>query len=180
MLMAACREYDELLTLHAAEALEPQEAMRVRSHLESCAACRAELQAHREVLELVSLPPPSPREQAVRAALPRTTVAAWRAARVKQAARTRIAGALLAAAAVVLLVLGPVLSGRESSRAPPPETLESSLSEETPSTLEQWSMEDPLAEALAALDENLEWLETEASASELEDVPSFPAQGDSL
>ncbi|MGZ3461252.1 MAG: zf-HC2 domain-containing protein, partial [Archangium sp.] len=44
--MSACPEYDELLTLHAAGALEPGEQARVRAHLESCAACRSEAEAH--------------------------------------------------------------------------------------------------------------------------------------
>ncbi|HSP80559.1 MAG TPA: zf-HC2 domain-containing protein, partial [Myxococcaceae bacterium] len=95
--MAACRDYDELLTLHAAEALEPEEEARVRTHLESCAACRAEAEAHHEVLERVALPPPSPREQAMLSALPRTVVGAWRRAQVTPVARMRTTGALLAA-----------------------------------------------------------------------------------
>ncbi|HSP81594.1 MAG TPA: hypothetical protein VLQ93_23950, partial [Myxococcaceae bacterium] len=55
-------------------------------------------------------------------------------------------------------------------------------SEETPSELEQWAMEDPLAEALAAADESVESLadDAEGPASELEEFLSYPYLGESL
>jgi len=177
--MTACRDQDELLTLHAAGALEPEEEARVRAHLESCAACRAELEAHHEVLGLAALPPPSPREQAVLAALPRTTLSTWRRTQVQQAARLRTAGALLAAAAAVLFVLGPVVRGRPTTTPPPTTLVEplespSSPAEETASVLEQWALEDPLADAL-----ELEESDDEPD-SELEDFASNPNPGDFL
>jgi anti-sigma factor RsiW len=174
--MTACRDQDELLTLHAAGALEPEEEARVRAHLESCAACRAELEAHHEVLELAALPPPSPREQAVLAALPRTTLSTWRRTQVQRAARLRTAGALLAAAAAVLFVLGPVVQ-RRTTTAPPPVALvepTESPAEETTSALEEWALADPLADALE-LDEP----EPEPE-SELEDFVFNSNPGDSL
>jgi predicted anti-sigma-YlaC factor YlaD len=175
--MTACRDQDELLTLHAAGALEPEEEARVRTHLESCAACRAELKAHHEVLGLTALPPPSAREQAVLEALPRTTLSTWRRTQLQQAARMRTAGALLAAAAVVLFVLGPVVQRRTppgSTAWMEPPTSPSSPAEETTSALEQWALTDPLADALE-LDEPDPELE-----SELEDFVSDPNPGDSL
>jgi anti-sigma factor RsiW len=166
--MAACREYDELLTLHAAEALEPEEEARVRTHLRSCAACRAEAEAHHAVLGRVALPPPSPREQALLSALPRTVVGAWRREQVTRPAWIWPAGALLAAAAGVLLALGATVPRPTDSHAPSEtaEALPLTSSEEASSALEQWAMEDPLAEALAE--------GAEGPASELEDFLSYP------
>jgi len=172
--MTACRDQDELLTLHAAGALEPEEEARVRAHLESCAACRAELEAHHEVLGLAALPPPSPREQAVLAALPRTTLSTWRRTQVQQAARLRTAGALLAAAAAVLFVLGPVVRGRPTTTPPPAALVEPLEAEEMASELEQWAQADPLADAL-----ELEESDDEPD-SELEDFASNPNPGDFL
>lgn len=153
--MTACRDYDELLTLQAAGALEPQDEARVLAHLETCAACRAELDAQREVLGLAALPPPSVREQAVLATLPRTTMGRWRMLQLQQASRMRTTGALLAAAAVVLLALGPVLMHRTGT---PAHTMATPVAqgtrpfEETASPLEQWALSDPLADAFEVAD----------------------------
>lgn len=182
--MTACREQDELLTLHAAGALEPEEETRVRAHLASCADCRAEVEAHREVLGLAALPPFSAREQAVLAALPRTTAEAWLSTQLRQAARMRTAGALMAAAAVALLVLGPTVQRPATPHVPPAAPLEmpEGPAEEEPSALEQWAVADPLAEALDQADAELEPAEddTELPDSELEDFLSYPHPGESL
>jgi predicted anti-sigma-YlaC factor YlaD len=181
--MSACRDQEELLTLHAAGALEPEDEARVRAHLESCAACRAEAEAQREVLGLAALPPPTVREQALLAALPRTTADAWLSTQLRQAARMRNAGALMAAAAVVLLALGPMVQRRVAPLAPPAELeLSASPDEETPTELEQWALSDPLAEALAPAEVQLEELEDDAEPadSELEDFLSNPNPGESL
>lgn len=181
--MAACQDQDELLTLFAAGALEPEEEARVRAHLESCAACRSEVEANHEVLGLTALPPPSAREQAVVAALPRTTVGAWRGAQVRQAARMRTAGALMAAAAVVLLALGPVVQRRMATPSPPTVQEEASgnVPEEDAFALEQWALADPLADALDLSEADLEESEPdEFLDSELDDVFSNPNPGESL
>ncbi|HYO69164.1 MAG TPA: zf-HC2 domain-containing protein [Archangium sp.] len=181
--MAACHDQDELLTLFAAGALEPEEEARVRAHLDACAACRAEAEANHEVLGLAVLPPPSAREQAVVAALPRTTVGAWRKAQVQQAARMRTAGALMAAAAVVLLVLGPVLQRRVATPPAPTAPVEApGTAEEDAFTLEQWALADPLADALDLSDTDLleESEPDELLDSELDDFFSNPNPGESL
>ncbi|WNG45593.1 hypothetical protein F0U60_16920 [Archangium minus] len=180
--MTACRDQDESLTLFAAGALEPEAEARVRAHLESCAACRSEAEAHREVLGLAALPPPSVREQAVMAALPRTTVSTWRREQVQKAARMRTAGALMAAAAVVLLALGPVLQRQVTPQAPlatPVET-PASVAEET--ELEQWALTDPLSDELELSDMDLEDAEDVAGLSdlELEELLSSPIPGETL
>lgn len=181
--MSACPHPDESLTLFAAGALEPEEQARVRAHLESCAACRSEVEASQEVLGLAALPPPSPREQTVLTALPRTTVGAWRKAQVQQASRMRTTGALMAAAAVVLLALGPVVLRQVT----PPDTRTplvepSGPSEESASELEQWALTNPLSDALEASDVDLEDLEADEALADLEaeDFLSIPNPGDSL
>jgi anti-sigma factor RsiW len=184
--MATCQDYEESLTLHAAGALEPEEEARVRAHLESCAACRTEAEAHREALSLVTLPPPSAREEAVLAALPRTTLYRWRRTQVQQATRMRTAGALLAVAAAVLLVLGPVVQRRTAVTTPstvevePPDT----PAQEARSALEEWALADPLAEVFDLTDSEAPLEESEPDSevldSELEDFLSSPHPGDSL
>ncbi|MFY0569601.1 zf-HC2 domain-containing protein [Archangium lansingense] len=181
--MAACQDQDELLTLFAAGALEPEEAARVRAHLDTCAACRSEAEANHDVLGLAALPPPSVREQAVVAALPQTTVGAWRREQVQKAARMRTAGALMAAAAVVLLVMGPVVQRRTGTPPLPTAQVESTgaSSEEDTLAMEQWALADPLTEALDLSEVDLEEAESDESLdSELDDFFSYPNPGDSL
>ncbi|MCY1076168.1 anti-sigma factor family protein [Archangium lansingense] len=179
--MAACQDQDELLTLFAAGALEPEEAARVRAHLDTCAACRSEAEANHDVLGLAALPQPSVREQAVVAALPQTTVSAWRREQVQKAARMRTAGALMAAAAVVLLVMGPVVQHRTVTPPLPTAQVESTSSEEDTLALEQWALADPLTEALDLSEVDLEEAESDESLdSELDDFFTYPNPGDSL
>jgi anti-sigma factor RsiW len=181
--MAACQNQDELLTLFAAGALEPEEEARVRAHLDACAACRAEAEANQEVLGLAALPPPSVKEQAMVAALPRTTVSAWRRAQVQQAARMRTAGALMAVAAGVLLVLGPVPQRRVATPPAPTTPVEAPVDtpEEDAFALEQWALADPLADALDLSEADLEEPESdELLDSELDDFFSDTNPGESL
>lgn len=182
--MSACPHPDESLTLFAAGALEPEDAARVRAHLESCAACRSEVDASQEVLGLTALPPPSAREQAVLAALPRTTVGAWRRAQVQQASRMRTTGALMAAAAVALLALGPVVLHRVTPAVPRTPRVEPSASpsEESPSELEQWALTNPLSDVLEASDVDVEDPEADEALADLEtdDFLSIPNPGESL
>ena len=181
--MTACQDQDEWLTLFAAGALEPEQEARVRAHLDACAACRSEAEANREVLGLAALPPPSAREQALMEELPRKTLGAWRRTQVQQASRMRTAGALMAAAAVVLLVLGPVMQRRASTPPVPTPQVETADSppEEDAFALEQWALADPLADALDLSEAELEESEPdEFLDSELDDVFSNPNPGESL
>jgi anti-sigma factor RsiW len=182
--MATCQDYEESLTLHAAGALEPEEEARVLAHLESCAACRTGAEAHREALSLATLPPPSAREETVLAALPRTTVSRWRRTQVQQAARMRTAGALLAVAAAVLLVLGTVVQRRAAVATSPAVEVEQpdTPAQEARSVLEEWALADPLAEVLdfTEAEAPLEESDSEVLDSELEAFLSSPHPGDSL
>ena len=167
--MMASHESEEVLTLFAADALDPSDEVRVRTHLETCASCRREVDAQREVLGLAALPSPSTREQAVLEALPRTTVGVWRRTQVRQAARMRTTGGLLAVAAAVLLVLGPV--ARHDTTSVPTSTsgqAPTALAEDEAFSLEQWAMADPLSDALDEDDSGLDDLEDGADAWDVE------------
>jgi predicted anti-sigma-YlaC factor YlaD len=176
--MKACHEYEELLTLHAAGALEPAEEARVREHLESCAACRSEAESTASVLSGVALPPPSPAMRERVEALPQRALSAWRREQVRRAFQARTAGALLAAAAVVLLVVRPSLPRGETPRAPVTRPEVSSGLSESQADFEQWASTDPLGEELDGLldEEEVEGWEEEGeldSESELFLTPNL-------
>lgn len=171
----------EGLSLLAAGALEPLEETRVRAHLESCAACRSELEAQRSVLGLIALSSLTPREQAVLTALPSRTVGAWHRLQVRRASRLRTTGALMVAAAVALLALGPVVQRHLAPHAPPSEVVETaSTPSEESLALQQWAQADPLADALETAD--LEGTEAGSDSPNLdtEDLLFNPDLGDSL
>lgn len=171
----------EGLTLLAAGALEPAEEERARAHLESCAACRSELEAQRSVLDLTALPPITPREQTVLATLPSRTVGAWHRLQVRRASRLRTTGAVMVAAAVALLALGPVVQRRMASHALPPTVAEAaSTPSEESLAMQQWAQADPLADALETAD--LEGTEAGSDSADLdtEDLLFNPDLGDAL
>ncbi|RKH06837.1 zf-HC2 domain-containing protein [Corallococcus sp. CA047B] len=154
--MGACVEYEEQASLHAAGALEGEEATRFRSHLESCAACQAEVAAAQEVLGLVTLPPPTAIEARAQEGLGARTLAAWRREQTRRWMGRRALGSLAAVAAVVALMLGP--SALERLKAPRAGTTaqvagaaSDDLDAETLAAFEAWAGLDPLdADALAA------------------------------
>ena len=156
--MSACQDYEELLTLHAAAALEPAEEALVRAHLESCAACRSEAQATASLLGQVALPALSSAEKEKLEALPQRVTGAWRREQVRKALRTRTVGALMATAAVLLLMVAPSILRHEDPRlvpSPPAEPSaaatdssedsEDSEDWETEAEFEQWASADPLS-----------------------------------
>ncbi|ATB37078.1 hypothetical protein CYFUS_002499 [Cystobacter fuscus] len=181
--MSACQDMAESLTLWAAGALEPQEETRVRAHLDTCAACLREASALRDTLGLAALPTPSPREQAVLEALPQSTVGRWRRDQVRRATHLRTTGVLMAAAAVLLLLLGPGLLPRTPSSSTPHASPEAASStEEDVLALEQWALADPLSDALDLTDVDLED-DPEATPSwdvETDEFLSSPSLGESL
>ncbi|WP_224247799.1 anti-sigma factor family protein [Hyalangium gracile] len=170
--MSACQDQEELLTLHAAGALEPDEEARLREHLASCQACRSEAESTAKLLGAVALPPPSPAMRDVAEALPRRALGAWRREQVRKALRARTVGAVLAAAAVVLLVVNPSLHHQGTPGVTPSPVAASTVSE-TQADFEQWASSDPLGDALelASAEEDFEdtedWADPDSSASEL-------------
>jgi anti-sigma factor RsiW len=177
--MNACHEYEELLTLHAAGALEPNEEARVRAHLESCAACRSEAESTARVLSGLALPPPSPAMRERVEALPKRALGAWRREQVRRAFQARTAGVLLAAVAGVLLVVRPSLPRVETPLAPVSRPEVPSGLSETQSDFEQWASTDPLGEELEGIlseDDAEDWeeeAEVEPSESELFLTPNL-------
>jgi hypothetical protein len=117
-------------------------------------------------------------------ALPRTTVGAWRRAQVQQASRMRTAGALMAAAAVVLLALGPVVLRQVTPHVPRTPLVEPSASPtaESASELEQWALTNPLSDVLEVSDVDPEDPEADEALADLEaeDFLSIPNPGESL
>ena len=116
--MTACKDFDLLLSLRAAGALEPAEAARVEAHLQGCAACRAEADADAAVLRLATLPPPSDAERRATASLARDTLAELHRREGRTASWKRAGAAFAAAAALLVAVLSPVMLGRSGPSSP--------------------------------------------------------------
>ncbi|MCY1045118.1 zf-HC2 domain-containing protein [Corallococcus sp. bb12-1] len=165
--MGACVEYEEQASLHAAGALEDEEATRFRSHLESCAACQAEVASAQEVLGLVTLPPQTAIEARAQEGLGARTLAAWRREQTRRWMGRRALGSLAAVAAVVALMLGP--SALERLKAPRTGTTVpmagsggGDMDAETMAAFEAWAGLEPLdADALASIsdsdDDMMDW-----------------------
>jgi anti-sigma factor RsiW len=112
--VTACKDFDHLLPLHAAGALEPDEASRVEAHLATCAACRAEAAADAAVLSLAKLAPPSDAERRAVADVPRRALAELHRADGRRARWKRSLVGIAAAAAALLAVLSPAVLQREA------------------------------------------------------------------
>ncbi|NOK08210.1 zf-HC2 domain-containing protein [Corallococcus exercitus] len=164
--MGACVEYEEQASLHAAEALEGEEATRFQAHLESCAACQAEVASAREVLGLVALPPQTPVEVRAQEGLGARTLAAWRREQSRRGMGRRALGSLAAVAAVVALMLGP--SALERLKAPHPVATPAAVQSASPrddvdaetlAAFEAWAGLDPLEDDGSgySVDEDLTW-----------------------
>ena len=168
----ACVEYEEQASLHAAGALEGEEATRFRAHLESCAACRAEVASTQELLGLVALPPQTPAEARAQEGLGARTLSAWRREQTRQWMGRRALGSLAAVAAVVALMLGP--SALERFRAPRtvapdtgqaagavPQGMDGDVDAETLAAFEAWAGLEPLEDDGAGFgsssDDELPW-----------------------
>lgn len=164
--MGACVEYEEQASLHAAGALEGEEAARFQAHLESCAACQAEVASAREVLDLVALPPQTPAELRAQEGLGAQALSAWRREQSRRWMGRRAMGSLAAVAAVVALMLGPSFLERLKAHhpvAPGPTVRVASAGDDVdPQTLaafEAWAGLDPLEDDASgySMDEDLTW-----------------------
>ncbi len=118
--MTACRDFDLLLPLHAAGALDPAEAARVEAHLASCALCRAEAAADAEALALAKLPPISEAERRAVADVPRRALAELHRSDRRRAGWKRAATAVAVAAAALLAVLSPAVLQKRAPQVPVP------------------------------------------------------------
>ncbi|HEX9242615.1 MAG TPA: zf-HC2 domain-containing protein [Anaeromyxobacter sp.] len=115
----ACTDFEVLLSLRAAGALEPAEAARTEAHLAGCAACRAEAAADEAVLRLATLPPPSAAERRAVAALAADALATLRRREARAASWKRATVGFAAAAALALVVVAPAVLGRKGPVLPP-------------------------------------------------------------
>ena len=125
---APCREWEQSLLEKVAGELDAAAELRVDGHLESCAACRAEAEALRQVLSLAALPPVTDAERRALAGSERAALAAWK--RSVRRRRLFAAGtAVFAVAAAALLVVispgllrgsgpGPLAQASSSWRVP--------------------------------------------------------------
>jgi anti-sigma factor RsiW len=139
-----CRELEELLSMRATGAeLSAGEAARLDAHLAACPACRASLDASREVLDLVRLPAPQPAEALALADLPSRTLAELRRRDRRRGLWRRTAAAaagLLLAAGFALALLSPAVfrgHGPEVPGAAPPVVAQAQWQEPDMDTL--WS-----------------------------------------
>jgi anti-sigma factor RsiW len=110
--VTACKDFDLLLTLHAAGALDPADAARVEAHLATCAACRAEVAADADVLAAARLPPPTDAERRALADRPRRALAELHRTDRRRAGAKRIAAGIAVAAALLVAVLAPAVLQR--------------------------------------------------------------------
>lgn len=148
--MAACPDQEERLDLHAAGALEDDEALGLIQHLEGCEGCRQALAASKELLSLVALPALSPQEKTELQELPRRTLSEWRRGARRQGQGLKTLGALMAAAAAVTLVLLVPGTWRLQGLGPEapvtaaPATDVEELDAETMAAIEAWAGLEPL------------------------------------
>jgi anti-sigma factor RsiW len=117
--VTACRDFEVLLSLRAAGALEPEEARRVEEHLALCPACRAEADALAGTLSLAKLPPPTSAEQLAVRDLAATTLRAFRRSHPGNGLGKRIAAGIAIAAAAALVVLAPAVLRKAPPRIAP-------------------------------------------------------------
>ncbi len=119
--MNPCRDYELLVSLRASgapDALDAADAARLDAHLETCAACRAELDASSAALSLARLPPPSEAERRAMRELPARTLAALHRNDRRRSVARRVLVALAGvgvAAGLASAVIAPALF----KKAPP-------------------------------------------------------------
>ncbi|QQR46684.1 zf-HC2 domain-containing protein [Myxococcus xanthus] len=150
--MAACPDQEERLDLHAAGALEDDEALGLIQHLEGCEGCRQALATSKELLSLVALPALSPQEKTEIQELPRRTLSEWRRGARRQGLGLKTLGALVATVAAVTLVLlvpgawqVPGLGPKAPVTATAaPATDVAELDAETMAAIEAWAGLEPL------------------------------------
>ncbi len=103
----ACRDFEVLLSVRAAGALEPGEPERIESHLARCQACSAEAQQLAEAVGLARLAPPAEAELRAMDGLQARALASWSRSQRSRGLRRRLAVGLAVAAAAAAMVLAP-------------------------------------------------------------------------
>jgi hypothetical protein len=139
--VTTCRDFDALLALRAADALDPADRARLDGHLAVCPGCRAGLEAYAGALSLAKLPPVSDAERAASSGLAGAVlVEHGRRERRSRYVRRALVG-LSAAAAVAAVAVAPSLL----RRTPAPEagaTLVADAGWQEPDLDEIWDTTD--------------------------------------
>jgi len=104
-----CAEHEIAIDLHAAGALDADEAARLEAHVQGCAACRAVLDASTRALGLARLPPVTEPERRALSGLPVAVLAALRGQERRRTLGVRVAVLSAVAAALVLALASPAL-----------------------------------------------------------------------
>jgi anti-sigma factor RsiW len=158
--MNACKDFDLLLSLRAAGALDAAESARVEDHLAGCAACRFQAAQDAAVLRLAALPPPTDAERRATAGLARDTLAELHRREGRVSSWKRAGAALAAAAAVLLAVLAPAMLGRRTTYPPATEV----TTEETTAAWQEPDL-DTLWSDAGILDEDTAGAQTDAASA---------------
>ncbi len=115
-----CRDFEVLISLRAADALDARETARVEGHLALCEACRAAADHTAAALSLARLPPVSETERRVFRDLPVRTLAALRLAGDRRSLWKEVAVVSAVAAAALFVVTAPALLRKETELEAPP------------------------------------------------------------
>jgi anti-sigma factor RsiW len=129
-----CEDFEVLVSLRAAGALDPDDAARLEAHLEACPSCRADAAAAAEALALAALPPPSDAERRALRDLPARALDALHRSERRRGVGKRIFAGIAAAAAAVALVLAPAVL----RKAPTPPAAEAAAAWEGPDLDALW------------------------------------------
>lgn len=157
----SCREYEVLLSLRAAGALDASEAARVEGHLARCPECTRAADDAVHALSLAALPPVSAEERHALRELPVRTLAALRIAGDRRSLGKEIVAVLAVVAAAMIVVLAPAVVRKPAEAPPAPEVSwqqpdldgiwdDTGVLDLAPSS--EGGRDEPVAAALAALD----------------------------
>jgi anti-sigma factor RsiW len=102
---STCAASEALLAERASGPLEAAETAALDSHLQGCPRCRAAAERYDTLFSLLSLPPPTLKEEAAMRDLPGRTLLAWRLREERWRRLPTVAAAGLLAAAAVVFVL---------------------------------------------------------------------------
>lgn len=118
--MNPCRDFSLLVTLRAADALDPADGARLDAHLATCERCRAEVEATSDALDLARLPAPGRVERRLMAELPERMIRHVRRSDVRRGVTRRLATAgAVAAAFLVALAIPTTLRDHPAPTAAP-------------------------------------------------------------
>jgi len=112
----ACAEHEVAISLHAAGALEADEAARLEAHIQGCASCRAVLAASARALGLARLPPVNELERRAVGDLAGRTLRELRSRERRFVVSWRIAGVAAVAAVLVASLVSPAWLRKSQER----------------------------------------------------------------